>query len=152
MVEAIIGALGNIVVKVVDKLPFTKKSTVPKQTLKFVLQPRGAWWHMGSVDGAPAMQTVCEWHATNITNEPIVITTAFIKKPKTEAMYPMTKHPRENAYGSYRVSPRDTTKLVLDFWINPPMRKEGEGFKATIVIKDQFNNEHKIKGVEFKYR
>jgi hypothetical protein len=151
MIETIIGAAGSIMVKILDKIPFRRKS-LPRQTLKLVLTPRGAWWHMGSSNGEPAMQVVCEWHVTNITNEPIIVTTAFVKKPKTETILPLTKHPRDNVYGSYRIRPKDTTKLVLDFWISPTVRKERDDFKATIIVKDQFNNEYKVKGVVFKYR
>lgn len=152
MVEAIIGVLGKILLKILDKLPFQRKDALPKQTLKLVLQPRGAWWHMGSVNHSPAMQIVCEWHATNLTKIPVVVTTAFIKKPKTEANHPMVKHPYKNVVGNYRIQPNDTTKLMLDFWIATPLRKEGETFKATVIVKDQFGNEHRIKDVEFKYR
>ena len=151
MIEAIAGTVGNILIKILDKIPFRRKS-LPRQTLKLVLAPRGACWHMGSSNDEPAMQVVCEWHATNITNEPIVVTTAFVKKPKTETIIPLTKHPHDNVYGSYRIRPKDTTKLMLDFWITPPVRKEREDFRATIIVKDQFDNKHEVKGVEFKYR
>jgi hypothetical protein len=152
MIETIIGAAGNILIKIVDKLPFKRKDSLPKRTLKLVLRPRGAWWHMGSVNKRPAMQVVCEWHVTNITSLPIIVTTAFIKKPKTETTLPLVQHPYKNVLGSYRISPKDTTLLMLDFWVEPPTCEEGEIFKATIVVKDQFNNEHQVKGVEFNYR
>ena len=152
MVEPLIGAFSKIFVKILEKLPFQRKNAPPKRTLRLVLQPRGAWWHMGSVGQKPAMQVVCEWHATNLTDGPIVITTAFIKKPRTEATHPLVRHPYKNVFGSYRVQAKDTTKLILDFWVEPPVRKEGEAFKATVIVKDQFDNEHRIKDVEFKYR
>jgi hypothetical protein len=154
MIEAAIGAAGKILEKIVDKLPLKRKNAPPKQTLRLVLQPRGAWWHMGAVDAdkKPAMQVVCKWHVTNITTEQVVITTAFINKPKTEVILPLVKHPAENVYGGYPVLPKSTTELALDFWVQPPKCKEGETFKADVIVKDQFGNQHKIKGVEFKYR
>lgn len=151
---ALIGAGSKFLDKILDKVPFQRKNAPPRKTLKLVLRPRGAWWHMGAVgnEKKPAMQVVSEWYVTNITSQRVVITTAFIKKPKTEAVLPLIKHPVQNVYGGYPVLPNSTTELSLDFWVQPPRCKEGETFKADVVIKDQFDNEHKIKNVEFKYR
>lgn len=151
---ATIGVGAKILNKVLDKIPFQRKNTPPKQTLKFVVQPRGAWWHMGAMGAnkKPAMQVVCELHATNITSQQVIITTAFIRKPKTEVVLPLVKHPTDNVYGGHPVLPNSTTKLSLSFWVQPPAHKENKTFKTTVVVKDQFGNEHKIKGVEFKYR
>jgi len=151
VLETIIGVAGNVLIKILDKFSFQHKG-VPRHTLRLVLIPRGAWWHMGSSDGKPAMQIVCEWHVTNVTDIPIVVTTAFVKKPRAEATLPLVRHPRDNVFGSYRIAPKDTTRLALDFWVAPPACNEDETFKATIIVKDQFGNEHKVRSVEFKYR
>lgn len=154
MIEALISAVGAILVKLLDKLTFKRNDTLPKQTLKLVLQPHGAWWHMGAAgaEGKPAMQIVCDWHATNITSEKIIVTTAFIKRPRTEVAIPLVRHPHENIFGNYPIMPNSTSDLSLDFWIQAPVCKEGMPFKAMILVKDQFDNEHKIKDVVFEYR
>lgn len=107
---------------------------------------------MGLSKDKPAMQVVSQWYATNITTEQVVVTNGFIRKPKTETVMPLIKHPNSNVFGRYPILPRKTTQLMLDFWIQPPLHKEGESFKADVVILDQFGNEHEIKNVEFKYR
>jgi hypothetical protein len=43
-----------------------------------------------------------------------------------------------------------TTEASADFWIRPPVRKEGQALKATIASIDQFGNEHQVKNVVFK--
>ena len=137
-----------------DRLPGKKTNdpSIPNQTLRLVLQPRGAWWHMGLSKDKSAMQVVSQWYATNITTEQVIITNGFIRKPKTETVVPLIKHPNSNVFGGYPILPKKTTQLMLDFWIQPPLCKEGESFKADVIAVDQFGNEHKIKNVEFKYR
>lgn len=151
--EAVLGS--SVLVAIINKLPpFQRKRMTPKKTLKFVLQQRGAWWGMGAMGQGkePAMQVVGEWYVTNFTNEPVVVTTAHIKRPRTEATLPLLRHPQRNAYGGYPVAPKGTTKLTLDFWVQPPKLKANKDFKARIVVQDQFGNKHKLGKITFKYR
>lgn len=146
---------GGVFAAIINKLPrFQRKRETPQKTLRFVLQPRGAWWHMGAMgqDKKPAMQVVGEWYVTNLASEPIVVTTAYIKRPRTEAILPLLRHPQRNVYGGYPVNPKGTTKLTLDFWVQPTKRKANEDFKARVVVQDQFGNKHKLGKVTFKYR
>lgn len=153
MVE-IIGAVSSLLGKIIDKIPFQRKNAIPRSTLKLVLQPRGAWWHMGSMgqDKKPAMQVVSRWYATNTTDRPIVVTTAFIKKPRIEAVLPLTQHPQRNVFGGYPIPPKSTSELALDFWVQPPKREADEDFEVRIIVLDQFGNEHKTKKITFKYQ
>lgn len=157
MILTIVDWLGwaGLVIKplmwLVDKMP-GKKEKVPSQTLKFVLQPQGAWWHMGGKDSNPAMQIHADYYATNITSGQVFVTIAFIKKPKAETR-PHVQHPTGNIFGSrYPILPGQTTELSLSFFVKPPARKEGESFKTDILVLDQYGNEHRIKNVEFPYQ
>ncbi len=124
------------------------KPKVPRETIRILPQIRGCWWGNGSVAGKPAMQVVGRWHVTNITGDNVRLLGARIIKPKTEG-HVLTRHPHENIFGSYPILPGETTEVDSDFWIIPPMRKEGEEFKTPVVLIDQYGNEHKIKNVVF---
>lgn len=94
------------------------------------------------------MQVVGRWHVTNITGDNVRLLGARILKPKTEG-HVLTRHPHENIFGSYPILPGETTEVDSDFWVIPPMRKEGEDLKVSVVLIDQYGNEHKIKNVVF---
>ncbi len=146
--------ISKLLIWLLDRLPGKKTNdpNVPNQTLRLVLQPRGAWWHMGLRNNKPVMQILAQWYVTNITTEPVIVTNGFIKKPKTETTLTLIKHPNKNVFGGFPILPRRTTQLMLDFWIQPPIYKENKSFKADIIIVDQFGNKHKVKNIEFKYK
>ncbi len=125
---------------------------IPKRTLALVAKGTGheIWWHMGKVGEDPAMQIVAHFTATNISKFGVLPISAKMKKPKYFG-HVMAWKPDENIYGSYIIPKGVITELNVDFWISPPVKKEGEMFKADIAIIDQFGNEHWIKGVEFRY-
>ena len=125
------------------------RSPVPRQTLRILAQTRGCWWHMGSVADKPAMQVVADWHITNITEGPVYLLKARIAKPLTEGSV-FTRHPKQDVYGRYPILPRATTEARSDFWITPPVRNVGENFKTTVVLTDQYGNDHKLKNVIFR--
>jgi len=58
----------------------------------------------------------------------------------------VTKH---SEYG-YPILPERTSEVSASFWIQPPVRKEGEDFEATVVLVDQLGNKHKVKNVFFR--
>ncbi len=105
---------------------------------------------MGSSDGGPAMQIVSRWYVTNVTDRPVNILAAPMPRPKTTG-HVITRHHNRDIYGRYTVPPGGTTEVSVDFWVKPPVRREGEEFKATIVLIDQFGNDHKVKNVLFGY-
>jgi hypothetical protein len=125
------------------------KPKVPRESIRVLPQMHGCWWSNGSVSGKPAMQVVGRWHVTNITGDNIRVLAARTSKPKTTG-HVLTRHPNDNVFGSYPILPGETTEVSSDFWIVPPVRKEGEDFKTAVILVDQYGNEHKIKNVVFK--
>ena len=122
---------------------------VPRETIRVLPQLRAQWWSMGTLDGKPAMHIVGDWFVTNITGENIRILGTRLISPRVEGMVDVKQSDR-NIFGGYPIFPRVTTEIRADFWIQPPIRKEGEDFKMGLVLIDQFKNEHKVKGVIFK--
>ena len=95
------------------------------------------------------MQVVGQWDVTNITANNVRLLSVRTLKPKSEG-HVLTRHPNDNTFGSCPILPGETTEVTSDFWIVPPLRKEGEDFRTSVVFVDQYGNEHKIKKVVFK--
>jgi extradiol dioxygenase family protein len=131
------------------------KSPFPKETIKIIRMPNRDWWHMGSTGGKekkPAMQIVCHFNVTNITKIKIYLLATRIKEPKLDG-HIMVKHHKTNLYSRYHaIMPHSISEAGVDFWLQPPIKKEGEELIATIVIVDQFGNEHERKDVIFPYQ
>ncbi|MEQ8964876.1 MAG: hypothetical protein RID91_03555 [Azospirillaceae bacterium] len=109
---------------------------------------RKHWWHMGRTgDQRPAMQVATYWHITNPTDQPIRVLSAFIARPKTDGMV-LVKDVNSNYFGSYSIPPGCTTELNADFWIVPPITKEGRHIVVDVVFIDQFNQRRKVKAVK----
>jgi hypothetical protein len=130
---------------------FTRyRPRVPRETLRLVLKPRETWWYIGSMNDEPVMQVVSHWYVTNISDKPVEVLRAFLTKPRTEGLMVLVRHPKDNIYGRYQIQQGATTELSADFWVQPPVQEVGKDFVATVVVLDQFGNEHRVKNVVFR--
>ena len=77
----------------------------------------------------------------NLLANSIWILRAYLEKPRTNGSISFPEYPDDNIL----ISPRDPTKVVVDFCIQPPTCKEGEIFKGNIVFIDHFNKQYKVK-------
>jgi hypothetical protein len=106
---------------------------------------RKNWWHMGRTgDQKPAMQVVSYWYVTNTTNHPLNILNTYIKKPLTQG-HVLIKDIRSEYHGSFPIPPNATTDLHANFWITPPICKEGKDLTVDIVFVDQYGQKRIIK-------
>ncbi len=99
------------------------------------------------------MQIISEWRVTNIAKEAIHMHRAHIVRPRkarTDGEV-FVIDPRTNCAGDWMLAPRSTAQVLTQFFVHPPVCKEGEDFKAKIVFTDQFGNEHKTKWIVFTY-
>lgn len=122
---------------------------VPRETIRALPQLHGNWWHMGLAAGKPAMQVSGRWFTTNITGDPVLLLCARLSRPRKEGIV-MVKHPDQDIFGRYPILPGATTEVSVDFWIQPPVCKEGQDFRTTLILIDQFGNEHKMKRIIFR--
>jgi len=99
------------------------------------------------------MQIVSEWQVTNIAKEAIHIHSTHIVRPRKARTYGevFVIDPQTNRAGDWFLAPRSTARAMTQFFIHPPVCKEGEDFKAKIVFTDQFDNAHKTKWIVFTY-
>ncbi len=122
-----------------------RRPSLPRETLRFQPKLRGLRWHMGSANGEPAMQVVGDFYATNIVDLPARILSARIVSPRrarTEGFVDLQS--------SNEILPTITVHMRAHFWVQPPVRREGQDFTATLLFTDQFNNDHRVKNVIFK--
>ena len=132
-----------------------QKPRIPRETIKVVKHRRDNWWNLGSINSQPAMQINGHLYVTNIFNNNIRILSAEIISPRKAKKNcvrnnVLTRHCKNNIYGSYKLLPNITTELSIDFWIQPPIIKENRDLKLMIVLVDQFDNRHKIKNIVFE--
>jgi hypothetical protein len=106
---------------------------------------------MGSVSGQPAMQVVSNWYVTNLTNRGVRVLSARITKPPVLGTVATRRH-GDDVFGTVSIPPHATGEVTADFWVKPPTRRVAEEFRATVVLVDQFGNEHKVRNVVFHYR
>jgi hypothetical protein len=123
--------------------------SIPRETLRFVPALHGNRWHMGSFNERPAMQVVGDWRVTNIARLPVHLLHARLVKPATTGSVMVTE-PDRRVVSTDPIPPGATTWASVLFWVQPPVRRVGENFTATVVIVDQFGNEHRLKKVVFK--
>ena len=135
----------------VSNLLVRDRTGVPRDTMRIVPKPTGTWWHMGARGNDPAMQVASHWYVTNITDDELRILGARIPRPHAEG-HVAVEHPERRIFGDYPILPGATSEVIVDLWVEPPVRQAGQEFKATLVLIDQFGNEHKIKKVVFKYK
>lgn len=125
------------------------KFRIPRKTVQFISKITHGYeghWSKGEVRGEPAMHVVSKWHATNVTDRTVYILRAYLVKPRTEARLIRSQTPRSDTRcGKFPMLPGVPTEVTVDFWIQPPIRKEGESFKGKIVFIDTVNNKHKVK-------
>lgn len=122
---------------------------VPRETMRLVPQYHHNWWSLGSSKGEPAIQVVCDWYITNISDVDALICEVSLRKPKTIG-HIFVRHPHQNIYGDYSIPPGCTTEARADFWIQPPVCKEDEPLIIDIDFVDQFGNSHRVRKVKFR--
>src|SRR5713226_9342507 len=125
------------------------RTKIPRETIRIVPRYRGLMWYMGSINRQPAMQVEGKWAVTNITDRDVILVKAYVDRKRTEG-HVLVKHPHENVFGGYPILPGTTTDVSTGFWIQPPICKEGRDFRTTVILVDQFGNEHSVKNAVFK--
>jgi len=124
---------------------------VPRETLRVIPQYHHIWWSLGSSKGEPAMQLVCDWYITNVSDVDVLICEVSLRKPETTGNM-FVRHPERDIYGRYPIPPGSTTEARADFWVQPPICKENEPLVADIDFLDQFGNSHRVRKVKFQPR
>ncbi len=126
---------------------------VPPKTMVLipVARQNALWWHMGAMGDQPAMQIVGDLNVTNISKYGVFVMGAKLRKPKAIGHALVRAHD-SNMYSTKHIIPQGgVSDLRFDFFVQPPVREQGQSFKADVAIIDQFGNEHWLKGLEFPH-
>lgn len=126
---------------------------VPSKTMVLipVASQNALWWHMGAMGEQPVMQIVGDLNVTNISTYGVFVMGAKLRNPKAVGHAHVRAHD-SNIYGTKNIIPQaDVSDLRFSFFVQPPVREQGQPFKADVAIIDQFGNEHWLKGLEFPY-
>jgi hypothetical protein len=144
----IIVAVCLVIVAAIKYRSFHHKPSLPKQTIK--VTPAVAigmcnfFWHLGSQGNQPGMDIRGEFIVTNITNQPIKLVGAKIKKSKVMGEVLMSSN------GNILL-PGHAINVRVWFWIIPPLLKnKKESFIDKIALVDQCGNSHWTDKIEFK--
>ena len=124
------------------------KPSLPKQTITVTptvtIGMRNFFWHLGSQSDQPAMDVRGEFIVTNITNQPITLVGAKIKKSKVMGTILISRD--DNI-----LLPGLAVNVGVMFWIIPPLLKDQkESFIDKVALVDQYGNSHWTDKIEFK--
>lgn len=111
------------------------------------------YWHVGSQNGKPILQFVCNFMATNITDLPVALANAILKGVKGDQDLAMisVKDVNSQYSGSYEIPPRGQTAVSICFIAHPrKMPISGQPIKLKVGVIDQFGNRYWVKNILFE--
>ena len=125
------------------------RARVPRGTIRITPQEGLQRWSEASVGGSRATSVDGRWRVTNVLpDREVLIVGARITGYQAQHTYINTQHPERDIYSpEYLIPPLTISKVMTDFYFIPPITKPGRDFKASLILIDQFGNEHKLKTV-----
>ena len=136
----------------------------PNKSLIVLLQhERSNRWRMGQINEKPAMQIIADFYLTNITQEDLFVLKTYFVPYHGNGWFPSTLPVEGNAFvknhvvaggapGMHKIPPGFTYEGYADWWIQPPIRREGQTLTGMGCFVDQFDNEHRTAVIKWKYR
>lgn len=109
------------------------------------------------------MRIITDFYLTNITQEDVFILKTYFVPYHGKAWFPSTLSVEGNAFvknhvvaggtpGKHKIPPGFTYEGYVDWWIQPPIKREGQTLTGRGCFVDQFDNEHWIAVIKWKYR
>jgi hypothetical protein len=136
----------------------------PKKSLIFLLQHERSYrWRMGEINDKPAMQIIADFYLTNITHEDVFLLKTYFVPYHGTGWFPSSLSVEGKAFvknhgvtggapGQHTIPPGFTCEGHADWWIQPPIRRDGETLTGRSCFVDQFDNEHWTAAVKWKCR
>jgi hypothetical protein len=85
-----------------------------------------------------------KWLVSNITKLPVSIVRVSIIPPQQDGSV-LVLRPSRKSFGKYAIQGNAATEVLTNFQILPALVKVGERFAATVLMYDQYGNEHDAK-------
>ncbi len=147
-----VGALLSWIPKI--KNIFRNKN-IPSKAIVIVDSDTGYqnYWHVGSQNGKPILQFVCNFMVTNITEQPVSLANAILKGVKGERDLAVisVKDLNSQYSGSYPIPAKKQTSVSICFIVHPiKIPKKGMSINLKVGIIDQFGNKCWIKNIVFR--
>ncbi len=136
----------------------------PKKSLIVLLQhERANRWRMEKINEKPAMQIVADFYLTNITQKDVFVLKTYFVPYHGNGWFPSTLPVEGHAFvknhvvaggapGKHKIPPGFTYEGHADWWIQPPIKSEGQTLTGRSCFVDQFGNEHWTAAVKWKCR
>jgi len=136
----------------------------PKKSLMVLLQhERANRWRMGKINDKPAMQIIADFYLTNITQEEVFVLKTYFVPYHGIGWFPSSLPVEGNAFvknhvvtdeapGKHTIPPGFTYEGHADWWIQPPIKREGQTLTGRGCFVDQFDNEHWTAVIKWKCR
>lgn len=123
---------------------------VPRETVRVIPQPHRSRW-IESIEGdKPAMHLEGWWTVTNITDQPVQITSAKLKRPNVFGSIIISSM-HANTTGHLTIPPHETYAAFTIFTIQPPKCKAPRNYTVRAVFTDQYGNEFTTRKVIFNF-
>lgn len=125
------------------------RARVPRGTIRITAQEGLQRWSEATVDGSRATSLDGRWRVANVLpDREVLIVGARIAGYRAQHVFINTQHPERDIYSpEYLIPPLTVSKVMTDFYFVPPITKPGCDLKASLVLIDQYGNEHKLKTV-----
>jgi hypothetical protein len=125
------------------------RARVPRGTIRITAQEGLQRWSEATVDGSRATSLDGRWRVANVLpDREVLIVGARIAGYGAQHVYINTQHPERDIYSpEYLIPPLTVSKVMTDFYFVPPITKAGSDLKASLILIDQYGNEHKFKTV-----
>lgn len=156
LIMAMLGGLWKLVTIFFSEKKKTSQNNIPRKTITIVNNDTGYqnYWHIGSQDGKPILQLVCNFMISNITDKPISLANAKLKGIKGDQTFVIisVKDVNSKYSGSYDIPSKQQTSVSICFIMHPkkaPESKESINLKVEII--DQFGNKYQVKDVIFRH-
>jgi hypothetical protein len=122
---------------------------IPKKTLIFLpeIHPFAVAWSLAKIRETPAMQITARLQATNTSKYGIRPSAAKLVEPNdVEIVQQMvhTQDPDSGMYGTNIIPPHSIGQVSLVFIVTPLTTTPGQSLKTSLLILDQFGNEHAV--------
>lgn len=147
-----VGALLSWIPKIKD---IFRNKNIPRKTLVIVDSDTGYqnYWHVGTQNGKPILQFVCNFMVTNITEQPVSLANAILKGVKGERDLAVisVKDIGSQYSGSYPIPPKKQTSVSICFIVHPKkIPNSGASVNLTVGIIDQLGNRYLVKNIVFR--
>lgn len=106
-------------------------------------------WHMGTQGEKPGMQIRGNFLVTNNSTKSLILTSSFLRKSGKVGEASVKELESTCHSFDYPIPPGATTKLSVQFWLVPPIKKSGEILTETVGVSDQFGKKYWLKKVKF---